>query len=201
MMSKLLIQEHPLQVLPSLAIKIGLNEAIFLQQLHYWLTPTAKYKPHYFEMGGEIRPWIYNTYHTKGKEKKTGWRVNFPFWSVRTIKRIVSSLKSQGLIIVTDKFNAVASNRTLWYTIDYDKLADLETETSTSGTLDSDKLALSEEDKLALSRGGQVGTLMTETTTETISETTNSPGGENGTSNTNKQPTTTQQETYLWQAS
>ena len=35
-MSKLLINEHPLQVLPSLATKIGLNEAIVLQQIHYW---------------------------------------------------------------------------------------------------------------------------------------------------------------------
>ena len=33
----LLISEPPLQVLPSLAVKIGLNEAIVLQQIHYWL--------------------------------------------------------------------------------------------------------------------------------------------------------------------
>ena len=32
-MSKLLINESPLQVQPSLAMAIGLNEAIFLQQL------------------------------------------------------------------------------------------------------------------------------------------------------------------------
>ena len=37
--SKLLIDEPPLQVLPSLALKIGLNEAIILQQVHYWLNP------------------------------------------------------------------------------------------------------------------------------------------------------------------
>ncbi len=35
--SSLLIEESPLQVLPSLAKAIGLNEAIFAQQLHYWL--------------------------------------------------------------------------------------------------------------------------------------------------------------------
>jgi len=34
-MSNLLIQEVPLMVLPTLATKIGLNEAMFLQQLHY----------------------------------------------------------------------------------------------------------------------------------------------------------------------
>ena len=36
-MSNLLINESPLQVLPTLATYIGLNEAIFLQQVHYWL--------------------------------------------------------------------------------------------------------------------------------------------------------------------
>ena len=36
-MSNLLTQEPPLQVLPSLAVAIGLNEAIVLQQVHYLL--------------------------------------------------------------------------------------------------------------------------------------------------------------------
>ena len=34
---RLLIDEPPLMVLPSLAAVIGLNEAIMLQQIHYWL--------------------------------------------------------------------------------------------------------------------------------------------------------------------
>lgn len=37
-MSRLLINEPPLIVLPNLAILIGLNEAIVLQQVHYWAT-------------------------------------------------------------------------------------------------------------------------------------------------------------------
>lgn len=161
-MSKLLINEYPLQVLPTLAKKIGLNEALFLQQLHYWLTPTAKYSPHYKEWEGETLPWIFNTYEAKTTKdnKKTGWVVNFPFWSVRTIKRIVSSLKKQKLIIVTDKLNNSSTNRTQWYTLDLPE---------TSGTPDRDKVARSDRDKVARSRGGQVGTLMTETTSEITS--------------------------------
>lgn len=176
-MSKLLIDEPPLQVLPSLAIAIGLNEAIFLQQLHYWLKPDGKYEPHYREHEGVTRPWIYNTYHVKDtkNDNTTGWQANFPFWSIRTIKRIVTSLKRKGLIIVTDEFNDSSTNRTSWYTIDYKTLDAL----STSGTLDSDKVALSEGDNLSLSREGQSGTLMTETTTETTSETP-SADAENG---------------------
>ena len=40
--SKLLMGESPLQVLPGLAVLIGLDEAIFLQQLHYKLYQVLK---------------------------------------------------------------------------------------------------------------------------------------------------------------
>ena len=36
-MSNLLIDDYPILVLPKLANEIGLNEAIVLQQMHYWL--------------------------------------------------------------------------------------------------------------------------------------------------------------------
>ena len=35
-MSKLLISENLVMIIPTLAVKIGLNEAIVLQQIHYW---------------------------------------------------------------------------------------------------------------------------------------------------------------------
>ena len=37
----LLIDDYPLIVLPALAEEIGLNEAIFLQQLNYWSQPSS----------------------------------------------------------------------------------------------------------------------------------------------------------------
>ncbi|WLF74824.1 hypothetical protein Q3V38_08385 [Limosilactobacillus fermentum] len=40
----LLIEEPPLQVLPSLAKSIGLNEAIVLQQIHYWIRKSNNLK-------------------------------------------------------------------------------------------------------------------------------------------------------------
>ncbi len=64
-MSSLLIQEVPLMVLPTLATKIGLNEAMFLQQLHYWIDRSK------YEMEGHR--WIYNTIED--------WCKQFPFWS------------------------------------------------------------------------------------------------------------------------
>lgn len=112
MSSKLLIEEHPLQVLPSLAVLVGLNEAIFLQQLHYWLNGNGKAR--------DGRKWVYNTYE--------GWAEQFPFWSVMTIRRIVKSLRDGGHLTTTDEYNKSNSDRTLWYTINYDALVGVRSE-------------------------------------------------------------------------
>ncbi len=109
-MSKLLVNEYPLIVLPTLAAKIGLKEAIMLQQIHFWITlPKAIEK--------EDRKWHYDTYEN--------WQVQFPFWCIRTIKSISSSLRGQNLVI-TKAFNAYKHDHTLWYTIDYDELHKIE---------------------------------------------------------------------------
>ena len=56
-MSNLLFDKHPLVVNPSLAALIGLNEAIVLQQVHYWLKHNEEADKN-FEEG---RYWTYNT--------------------------------------------------------------------------------------------------------------------------------------------
>lgn len=85
-MSKLLIPEPPLQVLPRLAIAVGLNEAIVLQQLHYLLqNPTNG-----AEVNGER--WIFNTI----EEWITTY---FPFWCPRTLRTIFGNLQKKNLII------------------------------------------------------------------------------------------------------
>jgi len=107
--SRLLIKENPLQVLPGLAVLIGLNEAIVLQQLHYWI---ANPKSQGIEQDGY--KWVYNTYEE--------WQENnFPFWSVRTVQRIFLSLEKMGLV-VSEQFNSKDWDRRKSYRIDYDKL-------------------------------------------------------------------------------
>ncbi|OAV00242.1 MULTISPECIES: hypothetical protein [Moraxella] len=111
-MSTLLINEPPLQVLPSLAVAIGLNEAMVLQQLHYLLafsTTTA---------GG--RKWVYNSYEYWQKQ-------HFPFWSIDTVKRAFASLKNQGLVQF-EQLQKKLRNKTNFYTINYQKLGELSTE-------------------------------------------------------------------------
>jgi DnaD/phage-associated family protein len=104
-LNKLLFDERPLVVLPTLAVKVGLNEAIILQQLHYWLKDSKNVRDGY--------TWVYNSYED--------WHEQFPFWSVRTIKRIITGLENKG-IIVSGCFNKMRADRTKWYRIDYEKL-------------------------------------------------------------------------------
>jgi hypothetical protein len=90
-----LIPESPLVILPSLAIAVGLNEAIVLQQIHY-----------------------------RCRAQREGWwrapvpelrRDEFPFWSEATIKRVLASLGRQRLVEVRQ----ADGDRANWYRIHY----------------------------------------------------------------------------------
>lgn len=104
-MSNLLIDDYPILVLPKLANEIGLNEAIVLQQMHYWL----KKSNHNYDG----RRWIYNSFPE--------WQKHFPFWSVITIKRTVYSLEKQNLLYVGN-YNKAKFDKTKWYSINYETL-------------------------------------------------------------------------------
>lgn len=104
-MSRLLIDEPPLQVLPSLAREIGLNEAIMLQQIHYWLLKSGN------EFEGA--KWFYKTLEE--------WQTEFPFWSAMTIRRTLGSLEKQKIIKIGN-FNKKKFDKTKWYTIDYQRV-------------------------------------------------------------------------------
>lgn len=109
-MSKLLIADHPLQLLPKLAVAVGLSEAIFLQQLHYWIQ-------HKSSPEKQGRRWHYESYEQ--------WLEQFPFWSLSKIKRIVERLRDKNLII-TEQFQSKYGKQTLWYSINYDELEEYE---------------------------------------------------------------------------
>ena len=105
-MNQLLLDDYPLIILPSLAEKIGLNESIVLQQLHYWLKKSDNVRDDY--------KWVYNTYED--------WNRQFPFWSVSTIRRTITKLENMELIIIGN-YNKLKIDNTKWYRIDYEKLA------------------------------------------------------------------------------
>lgn len=103
--SRLLIDEPPLIVLPSLAAAIGLEEAVMLQQIHYWLQKSKHLH--------EGRKWIYNSYPE--------WAGEINFWTEHQVRRILNQLRKLGLLL-TGNFNRLALDRTTWYSIDYEAL-------------------------------------------------------------------------------
>lgn len=92
-----------------LAKILGLNEAIVLQQINYWLEINKK-KNNNFHDG---KYWTYNTIED--------WQKQFPFWSKETVKRIFSKLRKMD-ILITANYNRMKLDRTLWYSIDYEEL-------------------------------------------------------------------------------
>ncbi|QOP54137.1 replication protein (plasmid) [Levilactobacillus brevis] len=104
-MGNLLISEPPLQVLPSLAVRVGLKEAIVLQQFHYWLQRSGNNRDGY--------KWVYNSYDE--------WHKQFPFFSKVTLRRTINSLEKQGYL-VSGNYNKAGFDKTKWYRIDYQRL-------------------------------------------------------------------------------
>src|SRR5690625_1064682 len=104
-LSRLIINERPLLIPPTLAKKIGLNEAIVLQQIHFWLSVSDHEK--------DGRKWVYNSYDE--------WQKQFPFWSKSTVIRIFNRLEEGGYV-ESANYNAMTIDRTKWYTINYDLL-------------------------------------------------------------------------------
>lgn len=92
--------------MPTLATIIGLNESIVLQQVHYWLKIKEKNQQDYID--GHY--WVYNTYEQ--------WQEQFPFFSLRTLRRTFTSLEKTGLLL-SGNYNKAGFDKTKWYSIDY----------------------------------------------------------------------------------
>jgi hypothetical protein len=107
--SSLLINESPLIVLPTLACVVGVNGAIVLQQVQYWLQHSKHDR--------DGRRWIFNTYED--------WHSQFPFWTPDAIRKTVRKLEDDGVLISTKAYNRTAFERRKWYAISYEKLDDL----------------------------------------------------------------------------
>ena len=98
-------------VLPSLAAELGTaDEAIVLQQLHYWLQRSNNVR--------DGHKWVYNSMND--------WLKQFPWIKSRKrLTRYFDDLESRGLV-VTGNYNKAAFDKTKWYRIDYDALSVLE---------------------------------------------------------------------------
>jgi hypothetical protein len=91
---------------PVLAEMFDISGALLLQQIHYW----CEVKPNHY--GGF--KWHWNSYEN--------WATQLRVLSVTTIRRKLKELVYQG-VVITGTFNKAGYDRTLWYRLDYEKLA------------------------------------------------------------------------------
>jgi DNA-binding PadR family transcriptional regulator len=92
-----------------LAEEIGLNEAITLSQLNYWIEKSGK------EING--KKWIYKTVDHWNEQ-------DFTFWSKKTIQRTLTKLENEGWIF-SDNFNQYGFDKTKWYALNEEKIENL----------------------------------------------------------------------------
>ncbi|WP_312041182.1 conserved phage C-terminal domain-containing protein [Pantoea eucalypti] len=160
----LLLKVKPLVISPALAQRIGLNEAIVLQQICYWLEDTTSGVDH------DGKRWIYNTIED--------WNEQFPWWSSDTVKRALTSLKKSGLIYV-EQLKKTQHDRTNFYAINHANplLTDegnLHPSKDASCTHRKGQAALIDKGTLTSSMGANC-TRLTENTTEITTEITTTP--------------------------
>uniref|UniRef100_A0A6M3MAS7 Uncharacterized protein n=1 Tax=viral metagenome TaxID=1070528 RepID=A0A6M3MAS7_9ZZZZ len=87
-----------------LADKVGLQKAILLEYILYWVMKNARNERNYHQE----KYWTYNTLNAYENE--------FSYMGLRSISRYLSSLEEEGWI-ETGNFNKMKMDRTLWYTI------------------------------------------------------------------------------------
>lgn len=87
-----------------LAQKLGVNEAILLQNIVFWLLKNKANGANYYDG----RYWTYNS-HKAFKEL-------FPFWTENQIRRILESLFEKGVILKGD-YNSSPYDKTKWYAL------------------------------------------------------------------------------------
>ncbi|HBM9903993.1 MULTISPECIES: conserved phage C-terminal domain-containing protein [unclassified Enterobacter] len=157
----LLMPSRPIVINPDLAYSIGLNEAIALQQVNYWLKETTSG----LERDG-VR-WIYNTTEQ--------WLEQFPFWSESTLKRTFTRLKNLGVLKV-EQLNKSQRDMTNYYTINYESelLDEVKVTKSKSSkcTLPSGQNEPMEEVKVKRSNGSKRTALIRSKCTDVLTENT-----------------------------
>lgn len=94
---------------PEIAVQYGVNEAIFIQNLRYWLQFNQANEKHFYDG----RYWTYNS--------QKAFSQLFPYWSPRQVRHIVDKLKQEGVIEI-GFWNEDKTDRTQWYTLRQDLL-------------------------------------------------------------------------------
>jgi hypothetical protein len=111
MTTHLLLNERPLQVLPTLAAIFGINEAIAIQQIHWVIT--IKHEHQDDKTFYEDFMWC--------KYTLVQWGEKMPWLSGSSIFRLFKKLENEGIVKTVQPY-ASSRDQTKWYRIDYDVL-------------------------------------------------------------------------------
>lgn len=112
-MNSIFYNERPLVVNRELAKLVGFEESVILQQLHYWLELNKKDGRNFYK----DKYWTYNSI--------SQWQeTEFDFWSFEQVRKNFSKIEKAGLVFI-DNFNKDKRDRTKWYSINYEKIAEL----------------------------------------------------------------------------
>ena len=113
-----LMEERPISCYPKLAQALGVDKALIVQQVRYWMGINAESSDrnertnHFFD----DRWWTYNTFEQ--------WEDAFPWMRLRTIARHFAELQSDG-ILLKEFLHKDPLKRTGWYSIDFDMLDEI----------------------------------------------------------------------------
>lgn len=108
-----LFDEQAILANKALARELGLNEALVMQQINYWIEINKRSGKNYHD--GKY--WTYNSIRA--------WQENdFDYMSVDTVKRTFTKLAKAGYLLVGN-YNKDPRDKTKWYTINNDKLEEL----------------------------------------------------------------------------
>lgn len=88
----------------NIAKKLGLEEAIILNNLCFWIQKNKANNTHFYDG----KHWTYNSVKA--------FNEMFPYWTPRQIDRILKSLEAQGAIF-TGNYNKSNYDRTKWYAV------------------------------------------------------------------------------------
>lgn len=88
-----------------LACKLGIEKAILLQNLEFWIRKNIANDKHFYD-GSH---WTYNT--------ASAFSELFPYLKSKTIARYLQELEQDSIILSSSKYNKDAFNRTKWYSL------------------------------------------------------------------------------------
>lgn len=126
--SQILNQSNEFVVIDTnvLALVFSLEECTFLHRLNSWIQQKIKVQADtgIKQLGyreEEDRFYVFKTLRASSNSKIRSWLQELPFFSQSTFTRMTKRLTEIG-VLVTGKFNKYAIDKTIWYSIDYDRL-------------------------------------------------------------------------------